>query len=386
MRVRVSPMSPMSSTPEEDELDVEERAVSSTSPLTAAPAPSVGGGAHFDSSYFKTVGPALLTWLSFSIGLILFNKQLYISSFKYPVTLTACHMVFMTVATQLMATAGYLTTPKLGWGFYMRWIIPLAGMYAISLAASNIAAQRLSVSFIQMIKAVTPLMMLAVSVVAGKERYALSLVLITAAMTFGVGVASIGELSFDMLGFALQLIALTVESVRLVVIQYVMQDVLPKSRNPFILLSLFAPAVALVLVPAAAVLEPGAWTLLALPSTGPLVFLNACTALGLNAAVVWLSSQESGPLTLTLVGIIKDLILICSSVFLFGNAITPTQVYGYSVALYALNVYHVFKSTKWEQGAPPPDILVIMKQAATDRVMMTMGGGIVLMFLISRPN
>lgn len=375
-------MSP-SSPPDDDDLDAEERAISPSSPL-APSAASSSGGAHFDSSYFKTIGPALATWLSFSIGLILFNKHLYISSFRFPVTLTACHMVFMTAATQLMAATGQLTTPKLGWGFYVRWIVPLAGMYAVSLAASNIAAQRLTVSFIQMIKAVTPLMMLAVSVFAGKERYALSLVLITAAMTLGVGVASIGELSFDALGFALQLIALTVESVRLVVIQHVMQDVLPKSRNPFILLSLFAPAVAVVLVPAAAVLEPGAWTLLALPSTGPLVFANACTALGLNAAVVWLSSQESGPLTLTLVGIVKDLILIVSSVFLFGNAITPTQVAGYSVALYALNVYHCFKAAKWEQGDKPPDILVIMKQAATDRIMATMAAGILCLFFISR--
>jgi hypothetical protein len=58
---------------------------------------------------------------------------------------------------RLKAAAGRLRVPTLGWAFYFRWIIPLACMYAVSLAASNIAAQRLSVSFIQMIKAVTPL-------------------------------------------------------------------------------------------------------------------------------------------------------------------------------------------------------------------------------------
>jgi hypothetical protein len=304
------------------------------------PESASGGGAHAHAhardapapaplgSYLAQVGPALGTWLSFSIGLILFNKYLYMHAFKHPITLTAVHMVFMTAVTQALAAAGRLPVPRLGWAFYGRWILPIAGLFAIALASSNVAAQRLPVSFIQMIKAVTPLMTLAVCVVAGTERFAWALVAITATMTFGVGVASLGELGFDALGFALQVVALTAESVRVVVIQRVVQVHLPRPTNPLVSLALFAPPCAAILVPAAAMLEPGAWATLALPSVGPVVLANAIAALGLNFAVVWMVSHESGPLTLTLAGILKDVALIVSSVFLFGNAITPIQVGG----------------------------------------------------------
>lgn len=111
-------------------------------------------------------------------------------------------------------------------------------------------------------------MTLAVCVTAGTERFAHSLVAITCLMTFGVGIASFGELGFDAIGFALQLVALTVESVRVVVIQHVVQQHLPRPANPLVALALFAPPCAALLAPAAFVLEPGAWALLALCVSG----------------------------------------------------------------------------------------------------------------------
>jgi hypothetical protein len=97
-------------------------------------------------------------------------------------------------------------------------------------------------------------------------------------------------------------------------------------------------------------------------------------------------SQESGPLTLTLAGVVKDVLLIVSSVFLFGSAITPMQVGGYALALYGLNCYHAFKASKWEQGAPPPKLSDVAWHAATDRVMAALAVGIVCLFFISTPE
>lgn len=252
-----------------------------------------------DSAYFVRIAPPLAMWMSLSITLILFNKFLYISVFRHPLSLTAVHMIFMTCVTQVLSLSGKLNIPQLGWRFYTTSILPLSVTFAISLASSNIAAQRLSVSFIQMIKAVTPLMTLAVCVFAGTERFNWTLVFITIAMTIGVGAASIGEIEFDTIGFTLQLIALTVESIRLVATQLVVQKHLPKPSNPLVALSLFAPPCAAILLPASLYFESGALAKLALHSVGPYVFANAVCALFLNFAFIWLASQESGPLTLT---------------------------------------------------------------------------------------
>ena len=272
---------------------------SSTSPATITTSTTEKGAVLLDAAYFVRIAPPLAMWLSLSMGLILFNKFLYTTIFRHPLTLTAVHMIFMTFVTQALSLSGNLTIPQLGWSFYIRAILPLSGAFAVSLACSNIAAQRLSVSFIQMIKAVTPLMTLAVCVFAGTEKFNWTLVFITIAMFIGVGAASIGEIEFDTIGFSLQLIALTVESVRVVAIQQIVQKHLPKPSNPLTALSLFAPPCAALLLPASLYFESGALATLALHSVGPYVFANAVCALFLNFAFIWLASQESGPLTLT---------------------------------------------------------------------------------------
>ena len=311
MRARPTVMPSQNNKLDDDAVDIgtsESASASDIAPLVSvevkehdghAPAAATTGEGPLDSAYFSRVAPPLTMWLSLSIGLILFNKYLYISVFRHPITLTAVHMIFMTVVTQCLSASGRLKIPALGWPFYFSSIIPLAVMFAVSLAASNIAAQRLSVSFIQMIKAVTPMMTLAVCVIAGTEKFQWALVVITVTMTVGVSAASLGEIEFDLIGFALQFLALTVESVRLVAIQRVVQKHLPKPSNPLVALSLFAPPCAAILFPASLIVEHGAMWKLAEMAVGPIVALNAVCALFLNFAVVWLVSQESGPLTLT---------------------------------------------------------------------------------------
>lgn len=61
---------------------------------------------------------------------------------------------------------------------------------------------------------------------------------------------------------------------------------------------------------------------------GPLIMTtNALTAFGLNVAAVFLIGTAGG-LVLTLAGVFKDILLISSSVLLFGSAVTPIQVFG----------------------------------------------------------
>ena len=157
---------------------------------------------------------------------------------------------------------------------------------------------------------------------------------------------------------------------------------LPKPSNPLVSISLFAPCSLLFLLPVALVSEGGALdALLSSTSTALTVLANTCTAFTLNVAVVILVSQTSG-LTLTLAGIIKDIILIVAAISLFGNPITYTQVGGYTLALYGLNMYHGYRS-----GGPKGVVLnfaALAQHAATDRNMMVMGGGMFLLLFVAQ--
>ena len=141
-------------------------------------------------------------------------------------------------------------------------------------------------------------------------------------MCVGVSIASYGELEFDAPGLVLQLVSITAEAARLVATQNLLQVHL-KGSSPLVSLSMFAPCCLFFLLPIALHSEPTA--LAALGDSGLLVLANTITAFTLNVAVVMLVSATSG-LTLTLAGIIKDILLIAASVVLLGSSITFVQV------------------------------------------------------------
>jgi hypothetical protein len=286
------------------------------------------GEMTFDSAYVTKILPALSSWLLLSIALILFNKYLFMHVFPHPVTLTLIHMGFATLATQALRVMGRLEVPSLGWPLWFQGIVPIGAMFALSLVCSNQAAMRLTVSFIQMVKAATPMLVLAVAALFGTEKATPNLIVIVSMMTVGVGIASWGELEFDAWGMVFQVVALVVETFRLLFIQRLVQQHLPRS-NPLVALSLFAPVCFVVLLPFALTVEPKAIAaLLTSTRVQTFVFGNALTAFGLNATVVWLVSFESGPLTLTLAGILKDIAIIVSSVWLFRSRLTLIQIVG----------------------------------------------------------
>jgi len=366
-------------------------------PASAQAAPGGGGDAsgaqkkapHQEAALSAAL-PAITFWITMSCATILYNKYLYTSAdngggnFRYPLSLASIHMAFATVATNLLRAAGVLKVPVLEWRFILRSVLPIGFLFAMSLGFSNLAALRLTVSFIQMVKALTPLMALAISVSMGMEVATRSLVFVVSMMCVGVAIASYGEIEFDLVGLLLQFLSIAAEAARLVVTQRLLQERLPKGSSPLVSISLFAPWSFLFLMPVALTLEPEALT--ALQSVGALVAGNTLTAFTLNIAVVILVSQTSG-LTLTLAGIIKDILLIATSIFLFGSPITYSQIGGYTLALYGLNCYHLYRACKGlGPGGGPVEVLALAKDAASDRNMAAMAGGMVLLAFMAVPG
>ena len=123
--------------------------------------------------------PIILFWIAMSCSVILFNKYLYMTSFKFPLTLTAIHMGFATAATSVLKVTGGVVVPpsvQQGWRFWARNVLPIGLLFAASLGTSNLAAMRLTVSFIQMVKALTPMLALAISVAMKMETATRTLV------------------------------------------------------------------------------------------------------------------------------------------------------------------------------------------------------------------
>lgn len=284
----------------------------------------------------------ILSWIGFSSAVILMNKWILSDlGFSHPVALTTIHLTFQTIATRALRRYTKLidggkeleATGKMNREVFIRKIVPIGILFSLSLVLSNWVYLRLSVSFIQMIKAFTPVSVLLISFAMKLKEPSRKLFGIVVAISVGVFIASYGEADFDLIGFLVQALAIAIESCRLILIQILLQGM---GMDPLTSLYYFAPVClvfnSMILLPVEG-LQPftDAVHLVGLPT----LFLNACLTFALNLSSVAVIGSCSG-LVLTLAGVVKDILLIAGSWAILGSSITGVQMFGYFIALSGL--------------------------------------------------
>jgi len=105
-----------------------------------------------------------------------------------------------------------------------RAIVPIGALYAGTLWVGNAAYLYLSVSFIQMLKALMPVAVFTVGCVFGTDKFNWPTFMNMILVTVGVAIASYGELNFNITGVMLQMTSIVTESIRLVMVQILLQS------------------------------------------------------------------------------------------------------------------------------------------------------------------
>ncbi|WVQ98633.1 hypothetical protein IAU59_005763 [Kwoniella sp. CBS 9459] len=279
-------------------------------------------------------------WIALSSAVILYNKYLYSNlNYPYPVFITAYHLGCAALGTRVLRLTTNLMDGldkiEMTRELYIKSILPIGVLFSGSLILSNTAYLTLSVSFIQMLKAFTPVAILLISAIFKLQVLTSRLVMIVLLISAGCSLAAYGEVHFEMFGFLCQVSAVAFESSRLVMIQILLQGL---KMDPLVSLHYYAPVCAIInacFLPFTEGLAPFKEFM----RIGPLImFSNAAVAFGLNVAAVFLIGAAGG-LVLTLAGVFKDILLISSSVLFFGSPITSIQIFGYSLALGGMVAY-----------------------------------------------
>ncbi|WMV34669.1 hypothetical protein MTR67_028054 [Solanum verrucosum] len=107
---------------------------------------------------------------------------------------------------------------------YFTCVLPIGALYSLSLWLSNSAYIYLSVSFIQMLKALMPVAVYTIGILLKKESFKKSTMCNMLAISIGVAIAAYGESKFDSFGVSLQLLSVLVEATRLVLIQILLNS------------------------------------------------------------------------------------------------------------------------------------------------------------------
>jgi hypothetical protein len=232
------------------------------------------------------------------------------------------------------------SSPPMTPSLYAASVLPIGALYALSLWFSNSAYIYLSVSFVQMLKALMPVAVYSLAVALRTDSFRRASMLNMLGISAGVAVAAYGEARFDVLGVALQLAAVAAEATRLVLIQILLTS-RGLSLNPITSLYYIAPCcLAFLAVP---------WCFVELPrlqaaaaAARPDVFVfgtNCLCAFALNLAVFLLVGKTSA-LTMNVAGVVKDWLLIAFSWTVIKDTVTPINLVGYGIAFLGVAYYN----------------------------------------------
>ncbi|CAN4104355.1 unnamed protein product [Withania somnifera] len=300
----------------------------------------------------------LLLYIALSSGQIFFNKWVLSSkeiNFPYPLGLTLLHMVFSSILCFVLTKVLKIMKVEEGMtlDIYISSVIPIGAMFALTLWLGNTAYLYISVSFAQMLKAIMPVAVFILGVAAGLEMMSCRMLLIMSVISFGVLVASYGEVAINWVGVVYQMGGVVGEALRLI-----FMEILVKRKglklNPISVMYYVSPCSALcLLVP---------WIFLEKPkmdeqrtwSFQPLVLtLNSLCTFALNLSV-FLVIQHTSALTIRVVGVVKDWVVVLLSALLFADAkLTLINLFGYAIAIAGVAAYNNHKLNQGTSRASP---------------------------------
>lgn len=282
-------------------------------------------------------------WIFLSFTVIVFNKYILdrkMFNWPFPISLTMIHMAFCSSIAYLLVSVFKLVEPvSMSRELYLKSVVPIGLLYSLSLWFSNSAYIFLSVSFIQMLKALMPVAVYSIGVLFKKDAFRSDTMLNMISISIGVAIAAYGEAKFDSWGVLLQLLAVAFEATRLVLIQ-ILLGAKGISLNPITSLYYVAPCCFVFLCVPWLIVE---YPLLRDTSSFHLDFLifgtNSLCAFALNLAVFLLVGKTSA-LTMNVAGVVKDWLLIAFSWSVIKDTVTPINLLGYALAFLGVAYYN----------------------------------------------
>ncbi|KAL6534074.1 hypothetical protein OROHE_013907 [Orobanche hederae] len=305
------------------------------------------GGAMSDGMVKKIIlsYTYVAIWIFLSFTVIVYNKYILdkkLYNWPFPISLTMIHMAFCSSLAFAAVRIFKLVEPAvLSRRVYLSSVVPIGALYSLSLWLSNSAYIYLSVSFIQMLKALMPVAVYSIGILLRKDSYRNNTMFNMLAISVGVAVAAYGEAKYDSWGVFLQLGAVAFEATRLVMIQILLTSK-GINLNPITSLYYVAPScLAFLAVP---------WVFVEFPllrqhkSSGfqfDLVIFgtNSLCAFALNLAVFLLVGKTSA-LTMNVAGVVKDWLLITFSWSVVKDTVTPLNLFGYGLAFLGVGYYN----------------------------------------------
>lgn len=288
-----------------------------------------------------------MSWMLVSSGIVLLNKFLLSNDgFHFPFALASFGMCFSTVASFVVVRVlrwVHTENNYFSWNNVLNKYMPVGFLMACTLFTGNKVYLYLTVSFIQMLKAFTPVITMCFLFAFKMEAPTQIMILSTLGIAVGTAISSAGEANFSLTGIFYMMCSETAEALRLVLTQKLMAGF---KMHPIEGLMYLAPACAFWLLLGSLIFEYPqmvAEGTIELVKAHPHYYL-ACAMMGfLTNALAFGVIKVTSSLTLKVVGTVKNSATVLFGVLLFGDVVTFTQLVGYTMSTVGFGFYNYGK-------------------------------------------
>ncbi|KAL3898798.1 MAG: hypothetical protein SGCHY_002499 [Lobulomycetales sp.] len=296
-------------------------------------------------------------WFTASLTLSLYNKYLFSAShynFKYPLFTTTMHTLIQFVlsylVTLLMPSMAPTQSPTAR-QYFLR-ILPCGFATGVDIGLSNNSLRFVTLTFYTMVKSSAPVFVLLFAFIFRLETPTFKLCAIILVIVFGVYLMVSDETSFHLLGYILVQIATVCSGLRWALTQVLLKsDSMGMNGNPVATNLYLSPLMALSLFIASVFTErldlifasrffsslPDAlWILGAIGFGGILAFFMLISE--------YMLINCTSVVTFSVAGIVKEVLTITVSSFIFGDRFTSRAGLGLLVSIGGIMWYNYYRT------------------------------------------
>ncbi|KAJ2593696.1 hypothetical protein H4R99_006016 [Coemansia sp. RSA 1722] len=298
----------------------------------------------------------MLLWYTFSSVLSVYNKWLFGKSerdFSFPLFVSSIHMLVQyslaTLCLRLFPKLRPSQTPT--WGTYLTRAVPCGLASAMDIGLSNISLRTITLTFYTMCKSSALGFVLLFAFLFGLERVRLVLIAIIAVISVGVVLMAAGEVDFVWAGFLEAIASSAMSGLRWSLTQILLSQARFGMNNPVATMSKLTPVIGSSLLVFSLILEhpfseiPKNNNMQTAESAVMIVSLMVLGGVLAFAMVLseFLLISRTSVVTLSIGGMLRDVLMVAIAHFIFGDTMTFVNVCGLMVALFGIGLYNWLK-------------------------------------------
>jgi uncharacterized membrane protein len=281
----------------------------------------------------------VVVWFFLNVALAILMKIVFSnSSFKFPVLMSTVHMIVSTILSQIVMSTGMIPKQEISeeGTRRLRYFVVL---FCLNIAFGNIAVEIVNLALSQLVRSAIPIFIMVIAKLVLNVTPSLSVILSVFPIVIGVGMAAYGDIELTVTSFALLIMGNIFAALKVVVTN---KSLTQYKLHPMVMLAQLSPASSVVMFFFAVI--NGEVSRFALvyrdidAITYMFVILSGVMAFFLNWTN-FLANMHTSPLTMSVLGNVKQALIIVLSLVLFHTHIKILSGVGVTVTMAGMMLY-----------------------------------------------